>query len=481
MPIPILTTAQMRSWEEATWAAGGCESDVVARVGEGLARWIRARVRPGESLVLVAGKGHNGDDVRAMGSVLELEGRGFEMVEFGGTDPDLGRLESVVARRVDWIVDGIFGVGLNRPVEGNWRRAIECLNAAGGRGAAVVSVDVPSGLNADTGEPMGVAVRASVTLAVGAVKAGLLGRLAAFWVGRLELLDEVGLTGICPAGTLGSRWVTAGDFEGLPRSRRAWDHKGVFGHVGIVAGSEGYHGAAVLAARGAQRAWPGLVTVCAQEEVYGAVAGGLFSSMVRAWGGVGELPPGLTALVVGPGLASRVLPAVLKEQVAVWWRSWPGALVVDASALDWVPTGVVGGAWPRVITPHPGEAARMLAVDSMVVQSDRASAARALSERFGRCWVVLKGAQTLVGRVGEDQWINGTGNPGLAQGGSGDVLAGLLGGLLAQGWALEQVQRSLAFAVWWHGSVADRLEREGGHWSMEEFVEALRYPPGGRG
>jgi NAD(P)H-hydrate repair Nnr-like enzyme with NAD(P)H-hydrate dehydratase domain len=154
-------------------------------------------------------------------------------------------------------------------------------------------------------------------------------------------------------------------------------------------------------------------------------------------------------------------------------------MVVDASALAWLPPGAIGSQALRVITPHPGEAARMLGSTAKEVQADRGRSLRQISERFGNCWVVLKGHQTLIGRSRGEIYVNTTGNPHLAQGGSGDVLSGFLGGLIAQPALCAQPQRTIPYAVWQHGAAADWLQARFANWTVEELIPQLGRGGGG--
>jgi len=265
----------------------------------------------------------------------------------------------------------------------------------------------------------------------------------------------------------------ADDFCGFPPARPAGGHKGTFGHLGIMAGSVGYHGAAVLAARGAARAQPGLVTLLTPDEVFVPVASQLQSVMVR------PLVPGeitihsITGLLIGPGLAADDLPADLKETTGEMWRESSVPMVVDASALDWLPSGKTPDKSIRVITPHPGEAARLLGSSADAVQADRMKALRALSAKFGGCWVVLKGQHTLIGRAEGEVFVNPTGNPALGQGGSGDLLAGYLAGLLAQPLLREDVCRTIRYAAWQHGAAADELAGQTPNWVVEDLAKRI--------
>jgi NAD(P)H-hydrate epimerase len=367
------------------------------------------------------------------------------------------------------LIDGLFGIGLNRALSPEWVRLIDRINAAE---LQILAIDVPSGLNAATAKPEGAAIRASVTLTVGAIKRAMLAQTAWDYVGRLEVAPEIGLIP-CTVDARNSEllWSVETDFAEFQRRQRpASSHKGTFGHVAILAGSLGYHGAAVLAARGAQGAHPGLVTVITQSDSYVPVASQLQSAMVHPWPAQVKLDEFCTALVVGPGLAAPLLPEDLRAEVKRLWRELPQPMIVDASALAWLEPADRRTDFVRVVTPHPGEAARMLGVSATDVQADRVSAVRKISEKFSGCWVVLKGHQTLVGRSQGPVFVNSTGNPFLAQGGSGDVLAGFLGGLLAQPILQKNIELTVRFAVWAHGAAADWLSARQGRWTVEELA-----------
>jgi NAD(P)H-hydrate epimerase len=340
-------------------------------------------------------------------------------------------------------------------------------------GIPVLAVDAPSGLNADTGEPAspGVAIEAVVTLTIGAPKTGLLAHNAWPFVGRLEVADGVGLIP-CPH-TSELNWTLPEDFQSFPPRRSAAGHKGTFGHLGIIAGSFGFHGAAVLAARAAQRAQPGLITLYAQESVYHVVAAQLQAAMVNLWTPDLKLPDTVSAVLVGPGLAAPGLADVMSHTTRRLWRDSLLPIIVDASTLDWLPMGPSAKNAIRIVTPHPGEAARLLNTTKQQVQLNRPQAVREISRRYGNCWVVLKGHQTLVGRSDGDIFMNPSGNPHLAQGGSGDVLAGYIAGLLAQRPLQADISKLIRFAVWQHGAAADALQAGRANWVVADLVDDL--------
>jgi hydroxyethylthiazole kinase-like uncharacterized protein yjeF len=461
--VPVISVEQMRHWEEATWATGVKESDVIEEVGRAVARRLEELTQPGDVILLVAGTGHNGDDARA--AAPHLTGRRIVLLDVSDPKSAGQELEAALKTGPAWIVDGLFGIGLNRPLDSDWQNLINAINGAG---IPVLAVDTPSGLNAATGQSEGAAIQATITLTVGAPKSGLIGSPCA---GRLEVAVEVGLVPCPCAGEL--RWTLPKDFARLPPPRVVNTNKGTFGHAAIVAGSLGYHGAAVLASHGALRAQPGLVTIFPQAAVYGPVAAQSQAAMVHPWQPGTPLPPTCTAALFGPGLAAADVPQALKEDMARLWKTSPLAIVADASGLGWLKRGPAQEKAARVITPHPGEAGRLLDMRVSEVQADRVGAVRELSHRYGDCIVVLKGHQTLVGRNTGPIFINGSGNPWLAQGGSGDLLGGYLAGLLAQpAWQTDALT-TVRYAVWQHGAAADRLAATRANWTVEDLAGIL--------
>ena len=466
MPVPVISVAQMRQWEKATWSARRTPAQVISRVGHIVTTRIQQLTRPGDLIIILAGKGHNGDDVRQTGQNLSTN----EVTLINVLDPAIALKEfnSHLSLRPALVVDGLFGIGLNRPLDAPWIRLIEQVNQAR---IPILSIDTPSGLNADTGKPEGAAIRAAITLTLGAPKRGLLAAEAWPYVGRLEVAPDIGLVPCLVKADL--QWTLAQDFDGYPPPRQVAGHKGTFGHLVIVAGSVGYHGAAVLAARAALRAQPGLVTVFVQEDAYLPVAGQLQAAMVHPWKPALKLPESCTAILFGPGLAADKLPGEVKVQLARYWRESALPMIVDASALDWLPRGATRPKAIRVITPHPGEAARLLKTSAPDVQSDRAAALRKMSRHYGNCLVALKGHQTIVGSSSGDLFVNGSGNPFLGQGGSGDVLSGYVGGLLCQPRLEEEPCAAIRYGVWEHGASADALSAACTNWTVEDLVESL--------
>jgi hydroxyethylthiazole kinase-like uncharacterized protein yjeF len=466
MPVPVINISQMRRWEKATWATGQTEAAVIRRVGESVARLALRMTSSNDTILILAGKGHNGDDTRCANEFLT--DRKIDLLNITDPRAAFAEFQRRAGTRPALIVDGLFGIGLSRPLDGDWKKFVTLVNQSK---IPVLAVDVPSGLNADTGEPQGAAIEAAVTLTVGAPKIGMLRQSAWPFVGRLEVAEDVGLIP-CPleAELL---WTLPGDFAGFPPRRGIAGHKGSYGHLAIIAGSFGFHGAAVLAARAAQRAQPGLITLFTQENTYRPVAEQLQAVMVNVWKPETKLPESSSAILIGPGLAAPDIAKTMKTVTQKLWRDSKVPVILDASALDWLVPPALPKNRIRVVTPHPGEAARMLGKTVKQVQADRPQALRKISRRFGNCWVVLKGHQTMIGRSRGEIFVNSSGNPHLAQGGSGDVLAGFIAGWLAQPALQKDVGKTLRYAVWQHGAAADALEAARINWVVEDLIAEL--------
>ncbi len=346
--------------------------------------------------------------------------------------------------RADVVVDALFGTGLARPVAGGAGTLIRWANEAR---ATRVAVDLPSGVAADTGEVLGgLAFRADLTGTFGVLKPGLLLPPGATHAGDVHVVS-IGLPRpFVDAAEPSARWLDEPAAARLvpPRPRAA--HKGTFGHVGVVGGYQGKEGAAQLAARGALRAGAGLATWARPEGP--GLAGRAPEVMAFAVTESAPLPPRPTVLVVGPGLG---LDEAAQAALAAA-RADGRPLVVDADALTLLGRG--GGpafspARPVVLTPHPAEAGRLLGSSTQDVQRDRLAAARAIAARWGAV-CVLKGAGTVVASPGEGEPVTlvTEGDPSLSTGGTGDVLAGIVGSLLAQGLRAREAGE---LGAWVHG------------------------------
>jgi NAD(P)H-hydrate epimerase len=362
----------------------------------------------------------------------------------------------------DLVIDAIFGTGLSRPIEGRFAAAITSVGLARRGGARVLSVDVPSGLSADTGRPTGPCVEADATVTFGLQKRGLVLFPGATIAGTVTVAD-IGL----PAAAVeqvGEQCRLLDEAEArllLPRRDPA-AHKGATGRVLVLAGSPGKTGAAHLALLGALRGGAGLVTLAARAEVLPLSLAGRPEAMSVALPGAGPLGPGdlasLTnasrgadALVAGPGLYRGVETGrLLREWMAA--TGLPAVLDADAlNALEADPTWLGQLGSPVILTPHPGEMARLCGLTVEAVQDDRIGLSAAKASAWGAV-VVLKGARTVVASPGLPAAVIPTGNAGMATGGTGDVLAGLCGALLACGLGPFDAAR---VAAWVHGAAGD--------------------------
>ena len=340
------------------------------------------------------------------------------------------------------VVDALLGTGAGGAPRAPFDAAIASINNSG---TPVLSVDVPSGLYATTGAAPGEAVQADVTVSFIGLKLGLFtGRGPD--LARQVLFDDLGVTdalAAAPVDAIAQRSDWSALRQQLPR-RRAAAHKGEFGRLLILAGERGFGGAGLLAAEAASRSGAGLVTLATRPEHISAALARCPSVMVRAVTHGSELAPLLAqadAVLCGPGIGQGPWGQQLLQQAL----AFTGPLVLDADALNILATRVPVQNERHVLTPHPGEAARLLGVTAAEVEADRLAAVVALQQRFGGV-VLLKGAGTLVAGDEDVPTVIAGSNPGMATGGMGDVLSGILAALLAQG-LTAQLAVSMAAAV----------------------------------
>jgi len=388
-------------------------------------------------ILVCAGPGNNGGDARVMARLLAARGVAVTLVTPGAAVP---------AGDYGLVVDGLFGIGLTRPVTGPNAELIERINAFPG---PVLALDVPSGLDGDTGRVMGVAVRATHTLSFIGGKPGLYTLDGPDHCGEVRV-DDLGLRLDAFPGAL----LCEVDFRRHLQPRRRNSHKGSYGSLAVIGGAVGMTGAALLAARaglklGAGRVFAGLLQPLAVDPLQPEL---MFRMPEDALAQA-------TATVIGPGLgASDAAVEILRRAVDA---ELP--LLLDADALNLLAAHPVIAAHVTrrgagtAITPHPAEAGRLLATTTEAVQGDRVAAALELARRLNAS-VALKGCGTVVAHPDGIWRINTSGNPGLASGGSGDVLAGMAGALMAQGWPPDG---ALSAAVHLHGAAADELAARG--------------------
>lgn len=376
---------------------------------------------------------------------LSLKGRGGQIVV-------LREIPAVVS--ADWIIDGLFGIGLKRPLHGVYSDAVDAIATARTGGARVLALDVPSGVDADTGAALGDAVvTADFTLTFIANKSGLVTGPALDFVGELHCAT---LDLPLPQQPSAAHLLNSDYLNAARKTPQANAHKGSHGTCVIMGGANGMLGAALLASRAAMRTGAGKVKVGWLAEPHPQVDPLMPEIMM---GNASELANAkCQSIVVGCGLgvsgaAVRVLRSALKRDLPI---------VIDADALNLIAqsaelaTLVQRRKAPTIITPHPAEAARLLGCSTADVQRDRVKAAHDLATGY-RCIAVVKGAGTVVSD-GTTTTVNGTGNPLLATAGTGDVLAGMIGALLAQGYDAATAAR---LGVCMHGAAADVMRARG--------------------
>ena len=456
---------------------------------------------------ILCGKGNNGGDGLALARRLRIRGvpvRVALLAPFASLKGE-AKLNLSILRRTDveiapnasakaladvvaWsdiLVDAMLGVGLTAPLKGNYALAAELLDVAG---RPVVAVDIPSGIHADTGEIMGSAVRADLTVTMVMPKRGLVLHPGASYAGTVQVAD----IGIPPEAVdvepIAVRALDRAAAWGILGARRRDAHKGDFGHLLVLAGSLGKAGAAALAARGALRSGAGLVTVATPNSLVPIVQQQVMEAMcipaaesidgTLGLGAEEELLKTLRsmdALALGPGLPTHYETV---QSVKGLVRHGDLPMVIDAdgiNALAGVPEVLRQSAAPIVLTPHPGEMARLTGLTSAEVQQDRIGTAQRYARKHG-VTVVLKGAATVVASPSGDAWINTTGNPGMATAGTGDALTGMIGSFLAQGYGPAD---AACLGVYLHGCAGDLAAEEKGEAGMiagdliEKIPEAI--------
>jgi NAD(P)H-hydrate epimerase len=428
----------------------GGDGFVVARV---LAAWD-ARIRP---LVVTLGELHRRSPESRLNLDLCLK-LGLEVV----ADPS-GKDVAQLAARCDLAVDAVLGLGLSRPLEGP---ALDVLRAAAELPVPLVALDLPSGISGDTGEPLGVALRPDLVVCFGLPKLGL----ALVPLEARILVADIGLpwAAVEAVPIRAHVWTPAAARACLP-ARPPGAHKGTFGHVLVVGGSPGKTGAACLAAEGALRGGAGLVTLAVPRSLNPIFEEKLTEAMTLPVPEAADASFGEASLealeqaasareccVVGPGIGR--LPETARL-LARWLPDMRAPAVVDADALNAFEgrPDALRAPGARILTPHPGEMARLLGRSTAEIERDRLGAARELASIAGAV-VVLKGARSVIAGPGGEARINPTGGPGLATGGTGDVLAGAIGALVAQGLPAFD---AASLGVWLHGLAGEMQGRVG--------------------
>lgn len=461
--------------------------------------------KPASSALVVAGKGNNGGDGHVIARLLHEQGWSVNLILLASSDDvsgdaavNLARLPAgvtlcectdseILAAHNDKfsscniIVDAIFGTGLKNEIKGFYRNAVEAINNSG---STVISVDIPSGIHGSSGEILGVAVKADLTVTFAAAKIGHILYPGASYCGRLDIVD-IGIPSALVDNSPGVRFIDFAEAAALMKRRDRSSHKGSNGHCLIVAGSIGHTGAAHLAAASAVRGGAGLVTLALPASLNNILEVKTTEAMTmplpdagrgyldeEAFHGIMDSTARKSVVTIGPGISWNPGTAVLVRKLV---GKIPLPMVLDADALNSISEDITvlrKRVSPFVIlTPHPGEMARLAALTVEQVQADRIGIASGFAER-NNVFVILKGARTVIASPEGDIAINGSGNPGMASGGMGDVLAGLVSALLCQGYSPFT---ACMLGVFVHGFAADLLADEQGEIGLTatDVVERL--------
>ena len=470
LPYTLYRAAQVRELDRIAIETHGIPGlTLMNRAGAALLDALCQRWPVARRIVVVCGAGNNGGDGYVVARLAQAQGLAVTLLALRDPETLSGDAkaawqaaqaaglstmawEPALLNSADVIVDALLGTGLDRVVSGEWAAAIDAINASG---VPVLAVDIPSGLHADTGQPLGRAVVAQMTVTFIGLKCGLFTGSGRDYCGELVLDDlelPTALYQQLPAAYQRIHWPLLRLL--LPPRRRS-AHKGAFGHLLIIGGDHGMAGAVRLAAEAALRVGSGLVTVATRSRHLAAMAAARPEVMWQAVETAADLQPLLqraTVVAIGPGLGTEAWGAALFNSV----MALDLPRVVDADGLNLLaqqPCKKSG--W--VLTPHPGEAGRLLRCDATEINRDRFDAVAQLAQHYGGV-VVLKGSGTLVAKEGEKTAVCSDGNPGMATAGMGDLLTGVIGALLAQGFDLHQAAQC---GVALHAAAADRAAESG--------------------
>ncbi|PZE21743.1 NAD(P)H-hydrate dehydratase [Paenibacillus xerothermodurans] len=487
----VVTSKEMREMDRYTIEQIGIPALVLMEnAGRAVAEEVLSYNQPAlQRVAILLGKGNNGADGIVTARHLLDAGREVRLIY--AVDPaDLAgdaAVQRAIAEKLnipfdiydsdsmmhwddfDGIIDALLGTGSRGTPRDNIASLIRAANASG---LPIFAIDVPSGLNADTGAVHDPCVHATITVALGFTKRGIEQQPGAAYAGQVVVRfigiprDTAARVGVSTFRT-NERLLTDKLHVDRHWARNANAHKGSYGHVLVAAGSRPMGGAGLLCAMAALRAGSGLVTWALPDKLLDPMLGRLPEAMLRGLpdGGLGdwrevraehltELAAGKSAMVFGPGVGRWENDSHWLRKV---WETTTCPLVLDADALNMISSAQDFGRWPArtapvILTPHPGEMGRLAGKETAEVQRDRIDIARQYAERHN-VTLVLKGARTVVATPEGEVFINPTGNPGMATGGTGDVLAGMTAGLLAQGMSSAQ---AAVLGVYLHGDAGDR-------------------------
>jgi NAD(P)H-hydrate epimerase len=490
----IVTAKQMQTLDQRTIDNFGIPGRVLMEnAGRGATRVFLDSIYsrgPGKVGVL-AGRGNNGGDGFVMARYLSqkgidvtvfllstenqvkgdaaenlklLKGSQIPIVEI--TDPACLADRQSGMRHITYWIDAVFGTGLNSDIRGFFRHVIEFINNLN---RPVFAVDIPSGVNADTGQPCGTCIKAAATATFAYAKIGHVVHPGAHYCGNISIID----IGIPPALTsdvsIEQHLITGRLIRSLLVGRPAESHKGSTGHALIVAGATGKTGAAAMTTAAAMRAGAGLVTLAIPRSLNAALEPQVVEAMTipledqgtgllleEAFDDLVKAAAARQAIALGPGLGTA---SHTRNLVYRMIKEIDLPMVIDADGLNNIVGHIKrleGRQSATILTPHPGEMARLTGKSTAQIQKDRVTAARSLALQT-QSWIVLKGARTVISTPDGQVWINPTGNPGMASGGMGDVLTGVITGFLAQG---QSPLHACLAGVYLHGLAADMLSRK---------------------
>lgn len=503
--LPLVTASEMKEIDrKAAEVFGTPTHDLMENAGKGLSKVIFKQYPETRKIAIFCGKGNNGGDGLVAARYLSgkanvvvfLLCRKEEMSGDAGANLDKykGKLFEITseeefkktisgASKANIIVDAILGTGLKAELTGQYRSVVEGINSLGKK---VVSVDIPSGISSDTGQVMGAAVKADLTITFGIPKLGLYLFPGTEHAGKVEVID-IGFPEALTSGeAVKTGIIERSDIALLFPKRQKDTHKGTYGHLLVVAGSRGKTGAAAMVSTAALRTGAGLVTLAVPKNLQPIYEMKLTEVMTEplsegerwsigenALGEILSLADDMNAVAIGPGIVST--SASLKVMAGLI-EDLPHPVVIDAGGIDAIasyPEILKNAKGQRVITPHPGEMGRLLGISSREIQADRVGIARRYAEENNVC-VVLKGAHTVIAMPEGKVFINTTGNSGMATAGTGDVLTGMIAGLLAQRFKPEQA--ALA-AVYLHGLAGNMVMDEKGEYGImaTDIIEKIPY------
>lgn len=481
LPDALYSAAQVRALDASLIAAGAAGFELMQRAARATWRALVRQWPTASELSVLAGHGNNAGDGYLVAVLAQRAGWSVRVLAVGDPqrlqgDAALAHAEAVSENVLiePWtaqsglrgiVLDALLGTGLSGDVREPYASAIAAINASG---LPVAAVDIPSGLCTDTGRILGHAVHADLTVTFIGLKVGLFTGDAADVVGELVFNDLHADSQLIGGAAFTARRLTAANLP-RPAPRTPTSHKGRFGHVLLIGGDRGLGGAILLSAQSALRSGAGMVSVATRSEHVSAALARIPEAMVLGTSSANQLMVLLqkvSVLVVGPGLGQAGWGRSLLSAAA----NAPLPQVWDADALNLLAEERVSLPKDCVITPHPGEAARLLGMSTLQVQADRPAAAHALSKKYTAV-VVLKGAGSLIAHPDGRLALCHQGHPAMATAGLGDVLAGLIGALLAQG--MEPFDAA-CLAVWLHANAGEQQGKLGRGLAASDLIPAIR-------